>query len=60
MMGTKGFAEMAEEAEALAKAAVHPLVRFTFEMLARDYRAKANEGAEPPPDFDPVSPSARF
>jgi hypothetical protein len=37
------FEEKAIDAEALAAAAVHPLVRLTFEVLARDYWRQAKQ-----------------
>ena len=49
MSDCASFIEMAEEAEALAASAAHPMVRISFQILARDYRARAEQ--------KPVSPT---
>ena len=43
MSGGANFIEMAEEAEALAALSEQPLVRISFQILARDYRARAEQ-----------------
>ena len=43
MTGGANLIEMAEEAEALAALSEHPMVRISFQILARDYRARAEQ-----------------
>jgi hypothetical protein len=43
MSSNASFIEMAEEAEAQAALSDQPLVRISFEILARDYRARAEQ-----------------
>ena len=46
MTGNGGFAEKAEEFEALAAATENPLLRITLIILAHDYRALAEQEDE--------------
>lgn len=52
------FEENAKEAEELAAAAVHPLVKLTFQTLARAYRRQAEE--EVAPDAVPTQSPETF
>ena len=59
MSGSASFIEMAEEAEALAALLEQPLVRISLPVLARDYRARAEQKPVAPtlgPTAHPAGP----